>query len=101
MQRNNKLILGNLGMPGHTHIKWKYQFEETFNVYLQAKNQFYISCFPWDITKTLEAFFGYYFVYFGDFDNSSPARVSRNINNVCKFLILGTLDIPGNANLKW
>ena len=34
LQRNNKLvILGNLGMPGHKHIKW-YQFEEIFNVYL-------------------------------------------------------------------
>ena len=38
MQRNSKLVtLGNLGMPGHTHLKWQYQFEETFDVYLQAK----------------------------------------------------------------
>ena len=38
LQRNSKLVtLGNLGMPGHTHLKWWYQFEETFDVYLQAK----------------------------------------------------------------
>ena len=38
MQRNRKLIiLGNLGIPGHRHLKLYYQFEETFHVYLQAK----------------------------------------------------------------
>ena len=38
MQRNSKLfILSNLGMPGHTHLKWWCHFEETFDNYQQAK----------------------------------------------------------------
>ena len=36
-------------MPGRTHLKWQYQFEEIFDVYLQAKNQLHPSRFPWDI----------------------------------------------------
>ena len=40
LQRNSKLvILVKLRMPGHTHLKWQYHFEETFEVYQQAKNQ--------------------------------------------------------------
>ena len=62
LQRNSKLvILGNLGMPGHTHLKWEYEFEEIFDAYLQAKNQLHSSCFPWDISKILQTFcFGYF-----------------------------------------
>ena len=38
LQRNSKLVAFlNLGMPGPTHLKWWYQFEETFDVYLQDK----------------------------------------------------------------
>ena len=38
LQRNSKLvILVNLGMPGHIHLKWWYQFEEIFDAYLQVK----------------------------------------------------------------
>ena len=38
LQRKRKIvILGNLGTPGYTHLKWWYQFEETFNVFLQTK----------------------------------------------------------------
>ena len=41
LQRNSKLvILGNLGMPGHAP-KMMDQFEEKFDVHLQAKNQFH------------------------------------------------------------
>ena len=54
LQRNSKVvILGNLGMPGPTQLKRSYQFEETFEVYLQAKNQLYLSHFSWDIAKIL------------------------------------------------
>ena len=61
--RNSKLvILGDLGMPGHKNIKWWYQFEETFDVCLHAKNKSYSSRFPWDIAKILE---NCYFEYFG------------------------------------
>ena len=55
MQRNNKFVIfGKLGMPGHTHLKWKYQSEVTFDIYLQTKNQLYISSFPWDIAEILQ-----------------------------------------------
>ena len=39
LQRNCKLIIfSNFTMPGHTHLKWLYQFyKETFDVYLQVK----------------------------------------------------------------
>ena len=40
-------------MPGHTHLKWQYQFEKTFNICQQAKNQLHPSCFPWDIVTIL------------------------------------------------
>ena len=50
LQRNSKVvILRNLAMPGHTHLKWQHYFEEIFNVYLQAKNELHSSHFPWDI----------------------------------------------------
>ena len=50
LQRSSKLvILGKLGMSGHTHLKWQYKFEEAFDIYMQIKNQL---C-PW-------RFFGYY-----------------------------------------
>ena len=55
------IILGNLGMPGHAHLKWLYQFEETFDVYLQTENQLHPSHFPWDIAKILQTSnFGYF-----------------------------------------
>ena len=40
LQRNIKcVILGNWCVPGHTHLKWCYYFEEIFNICQQAKNQ--------------------------------------------------------------
>ena len=62
LKRNNKLvILGNLGMHGNIHLNWQYQFEKTFNVYLQAKNQLRPSGFPWDVAKILQtSYFGYF-----------------------------------------
>ena len=66
LQRNTKLvILGNLGMPGHM------QFQETFDVHLQAKNQLHLSCSPWDVAKTLQ------------------------------YVILSTLGMFGYAHPKW
>ena len=44
-------------LPGHTHLKRQYQFEETFHVYLQAKNLIHSSRFPWDIAKMLQTCF--------------------------------------------
>ena len=42
-------------------LKWEYQFEEIFDVYLQAKNQLHSFHFPWDITKILQVFHSGYF----------------------------------------
>ena len=47
-------------MPGHT-TKMMYQFEETFNAYLQVKNQLHPSRFPRDSGKIMHT---YYFGYF-------------------------------------
>ena len=46
------------------NLKWCYQFKETFDVYIQAKDQFYPSCFPWDITNILQT------CYFGCFGHA-------------------------------
>ena len=63
LQKNSKYnILGKLGMPGHTSPKWWYQFQEIFNVYLQAKYRLCPSSFPWDIANKLQTC---YFWYFG------------------------------------
>ena len=51
-KKNSKLvILGNLGMPGHTHLIWS----EFFEVYQHAKNQLHPSRFSWNIAKILQA----------------------------------------------
>ena len=59
LQKNNKLlILDNLGIPGHTHLKWEYQFEEAFDSYLQKLHPL---GFTWDIAKILQTcYFGYF-----------------------------------------
>ena len=41
-------------MPRHTHLKWRCQFKETFDSYLQTKNLLHPSCFLWDIAKILQ-----------------------------------------------
>ena len=41
-------------MPEHLPLKWNYQLEEAFDVYLQAKSQFNSSHFCWDIAKILQ-----------------------------------------------
>ena len=52
-------------MPGHT------QFQETFDVHLQAKNQLHLSCSPWDVARILQ------------------------------YVILSTLGMSGYAHPKW
>ena len=122
LQSNSKLaILGNLGMPGHPHLKWQYQSKETFDTYLQAKNQLHPSCFPWVIAKILQTC---YFGYFGHVwlrkpklillpcrkllclsamqpkSQLHPPHFSEDIAKICKILILGTLGIPGYTTPK-
>ena len=62
LQRNSKLLVtGNLGMPVHTNLKWQYQLGESFDVYMQTKNQLHPSRFSWDIAKILQTcYFGYF-----------------------------------------
>ena len=72
LQRNsNGFILGNLGMHGHTHLKWQYHFEETFHNHQQAQINFIFYVF-------LEI-----------------------LQRYCKLVVLGTLDMPGYAHPKW
>ena len=73
LQRNSKLaILGNLGMPGHTYLKWYHQLEEIFDVYLKIKNQLHHSRFPWDIAKILQTC---YLRYFGQAWLNTPKMI--------------------------
>ena len=72
LQRNsNGFILGNLGMHGHTHLKWQYHFEEPFHNHQQAQINFIFYVF-------LEI-----------------------LQRYCKLVVLGTLDMPGYAHPKW
>ena len=72
LQRNSKLfILGNLGMSDHTHQKWQYHFEETFDTYQQEKINSILYVF-------LEVLQRYY-----------------------KVVSLGALVMPGHAHPKW
>ena len=107
-------------MSGHKHLKWYYQFEETFDVYLLAKNQLYPLHFPWDIVNILQT------CYFGKFLHAwvyitkqilstcrKPLRLSKSkkstsspcssgdIAKICKLFILSTLGMPTNAHPKW
>ena len=43
-----KLILCIFGKLGYTHLKWKYQLVEDFDVYLHGKNIFHHSLLFWD-----------------------------------------------------
>ena len=125
LQRNSKLvILGNLGMPGHTHQKEQYELEEIFDVYLQAKNQLHYSCFSWEIAKLLQTcYFGYsrqawlhkpimtvsswenFHIYLQAKEPLYPSCFSGDIAKICKLLILHTLGMSryahpsGNINL--
>ena len=59
LQRYYKVVvLGALGMPGHAHPKWYYQFVENFCIYLQVKNQFHNPCFSGDTIKTCKLILG-------------------------------------------
>ena len=59
LQRNSKLvILGNLDMPGYTHLKRKYQFEKRIEVYLQGKNQLHTPCCSGDTAKICKLILG-------------------------------------------
>ena len=82
LQINSKpVILGNLGMAGHTHLKWYYQLEEIFDVYLQAKNQLYSSRFPWDIPMILQTC---YFGYFGQAWLHTPKMIVSSLFFICR-----------------
>ena len=121
LQRNSKLvILGNLGMLGHTHPQWWCQLEKTFTVYQQAKNQFHCLGFPWDIAKVLQNCYSGYFGHAWLCTNKAIYQLVENvsvnlqtknqlhypcssgdISKICKLLILDTLKIPIYRNSKW
>ena len=72
LQRNSKLfVLCNLGMSSHTHQKWQYHFEETFDNYQQGKINSILYVF-------LEILQRYY-----------------------KVVVLGALGMSGHAHPKW
>ena len=117
-QRNSELvILGNLGMSGHTQIIAS--IKKKTGVYLRAKNQFHLSRFPWDIARTLQtSYFGYFgnerlrtpkvipsifrkfwYLFLGKKITLFPAFLVT-IARICEILILGTLGMPGYAHPK-
>ena len=54
LQRNSKLvILINLPMPGHTHLKWQYHYEETFEFDQLSTSSFTFSLRYWKDTVNL------------------------------------------------
>ena len=57
-------------MSGQKHQKWYIQFIDNFDVYLHAKNQIRLSLFP------------------------------KIFQRYCKYVILGTLDMPGHNYQK-
>ena len=72
LRRNSKLfVLRNLGKSGHTHQKWQYHFEETFDNYQQGKINSILYVF-------LEILQRYY-----------------------KVVVLDALGMPGHAQPKW
>ena len=105
-------------MSGHTQMI--VSIKKNFDVYLQAKNQFHLSRFPWDIARTLQTC---YFGYFGNEGLRTPNVIPsiRRIfwylflgkkltlfptflgatARICKLLTLGTLGMPGYAHPKW
>ena len=119
LQRNSKLvILGDLGMPDHKHLKWQYQSEEIVDVYLEAKKQLHCCFFPGDVAKILPTC---YFGYFGHTWLQKPKMIvsscrklyqqskeplhsscfSGDIAKICKLLILDTSDMSGYAHPRW
>ena len=121
LQKNSKhVILGKLGMPGHTHLQWWYQFEEIFDVYLEAKNQLHSSCFLWDIANLLQiCYFGYFgqvclhkpkmiastgenfHVYLQAEEPVHPPCFSGDIAKISKIFILITLSMSGYTHPRW
>ena len=117
LEINSKLvILGNLGIPGHTYLNW-YQFIETFNVYLQAKNQLHPSRFPWDIARILQTcYFGYLghawlrtprvtlstcrklSCFSAGKKSYSSSTFFSKIAKICKLIIFGISCMPGYAH---
>ena len=72
LQRNSKLvILGNLGMPDHTHLKWNSNLKKPLMFICRQKIKFILHIF-------LEILQGY-----------------------CILVVLGTLGMPGYTNPKW
>ena len=66
LQRNNKLvILGNLGMPGHIHLKWQYQSEETFDVSLDSFQEKLMKIFFKESKKPFWGCLGHFLPKFG------------------------------------
>ena len=102
-------------MPGHTNLKWQYQSEGTFDVYLQAKNQLHPSRFSWDIAKICKLVAlgtlgmscythpkGYYQfgVYLQAKNQLHLPSFFWDIAKICKLLILGTLGMHGYKHPK-
>ena len=72
LQRNIKLFVSsNLGMSGHTHQRWQYHFEKTFDNYQQGK----INSILYIFLKILQRYY--------------------------KVVVLGALRMPGHAQPKW
>ena len=85
LQRNSKLVIsGNLSMHGHTHLKWSFQFEGNFNVYLKAKKSTSSIHFLWDIGNILQTC---YLRYFGNVWLCTPKLIistRRKLLFICR-----------------
>ena len=84
--KNSKVAtLGNLGTTGHTHLKWQYQFEEIFDVYLQAKKSNFIYHVFLEILQI--SYFGYFEHAWACFGYISMFIYMPKINFIAHFFL--------------
>ena len=111
LQRSNTLVISdNLAMSSNTYLKRQYQFEETFDFYLE-KNQPYLSHSSFNISNIAKIQQTCYFGYFEHAwsstiwclltnikSTSSPMFFWRYCKVMCKLLLFITLVMPVYAH---
>ena len=112
LQRNDKLIiLNNLDMPSHTQLIWYYHSEKVFDVYQQAKINFFLHVSLGILQRCCKvADLGTFGMHGCAYSNFSvylqvkkqlyPPCFSWSNAKICK-LILSTLGMPSYTLLKW
>ena len=108
-------ILGNLDMPGHTHLKWQSQIKETWqkinfilHVFLKIL-QIYCKLVvlgTFGISRYAHTKWHYHLAenvcfYLQAKNQLHPSWFLGDIGQICKLFILGKFNMSGYTNLKW